>query len=104
MKTMNTRQSKVAHEVQRTAAQILLQGRIPSTLPLARVTIVDCWVSADLRLARLYVQLPAGTPQADFLAKLNAQAATPMRKQLAGKLATKYIPQVSFHPAEDEHA
>lgn len=101
MKSMTARQSKVAHEVQRLSATALLQGRIPSTLPLSRVTVLDCWVSADLRLARLYVQLPQGTPQAEFIGELNAQAAKPLRKLLASRLGTKYIPNVSFHPAEE---
>lgn len=99
---MTPRQHKVATEVQHVAALALVQGRIPTTLSLTRVAVVDCWVSADLKLARLYLQLPSGTPQAAFLAQLNAEAAKPLRKYLAEHLATKYIPQISFFPAEEE--
>jgi len=99
---MSARQSKVANAVHHAAALALLQGRVPTTLNLSRVTVVDCWVSADLRLARLYLQLPQGTPQAVFFEEANALLAKPLRKLLAEKLATKYIPALSFHPAEDE--
>lgn len=101
MKQMNTRQQKVANEVQSMAAMALLQGRVHSTLPLMRITIVDCWVSADLRLARLYVQLPPEMDIAQTLAVANVQIAAPLRKYLAQNLGTKFIPQISFFPAEE---
>lgn len=103
MKSMTARQHKVATEVQHIVAMALVQGRVASTLPLHRVTIVDGWVSPDLRLARLYVTVPSEAGQKDFLAELNAQVARPLRKVLAGQLATKYIPEVTFWPAEEEH-
>lgn len=101
MKSMTPRQHKVATEVQRLCATALMQGRVPSTLPISRMTVLDCWVSADLRLARLYVQLPQDTDQVAFLAEANAQVAKPLRKYLATHLGTKYIPDVSFFPAEE---
>lgn len=104
MKTMNARQSKVANEVHHLVAMALVQGRIPSTLPLSRLTVVDCWVSADLRLARIYLQLPQGTNQNEFLHEANHQLPKALRKYLADHLATKYIPEVSFWPAEDEES
>lgn len=103
MKSMTARQHKVATEVQHIVAMALVQGRVASTLPLHRITIVDGWVSPDLRLARLYVTLPEGTPQKEFLAEANAQLPKSLRKILAAQLATKYIPEVSFWPAEEEH-
>jgi ribosome-binding factor A len=102
MKTMTPRQSKVANEVHHICAAALLQGRVATTLNISRMTVVDCWVSPDLRLARLYVQLPAGTEQQAFLAEVNAQLPKGLRKVLAGQLATKYIPEVTFFPAEEE--
>lgn len=106
MKSMTPRQHKVASEVQHSAAMALVQGRIPSTLPLERITVVDCWVSADLRLARLFLQVPpeseTGIPQKQFFLAANAQLAKPMRKYFASHLATKFIPDPSFWPAEDD--
>lgn len=102
MKSMTARQHKVANEVHHLVATALVQGRIPSTLPLSRVTVVDCWVSADLRLARLYLQFPAGTDQNEFLHEANQQLPRALRKYLAEHLATKYTPDVSFWPAEDD--
>src|SRR4051812_41162538 len=102
MKTMTTRQQKVANEVQHMCAMALLQGRIHSSLPLSRFTIVDCWVSADLRLARLYLQLPSEMPQEQTMAIANHELAAPMRKYLAANLGTKFTPQVSFFPMEEE--
>lgn len=101
MKSMSPRQSKVASEVRHIAALALVQGRIASTLPTSRFTVVECWVSADLKLARLYLQLPAELDAAETLAQANAQLAAPLRKFLATQLATKFIPQISFHPAEE---
>lgn len=101
MKQMNTRQQKVAHEVRHHVATALLQGRAHSTLPLHRLTIVDCWVSADLRLARLYLQLPPELPEEQTLATANYELAKPLRKYLADHLGTKFIPQISFFPAEE---
>ena len=103
---MTPRQHKVASEVQHTAALALVQGRIPSTLPLSRVTVIDCWVSADLRLARIYLQIPPeseiGMSQKDFFLAANAQLSKPLRKHFASHLATKFIPDPSFWPVEDE--
>lgn len=102
MKSMTARQHKVANEVHHLVALALVQGRIPSTLPLARVTVVDCWISADLRLARIYLQLPAGSNQNEFIHEANQQLPKALRKYLSDSLATKYIPQITFWPAEDE--
>lgn len=102
MKSMTARQSKVANEVQHVVALALVQGRIPSTLPLTRVTVMECWISADLRLSRIYLQVPAELNTPEFFAEANAQLAKPLRKHLASNLATKYIPNVSFWPAETE--
>lgn len=102
MKQMNQRQSKVAEEIRAITAMALLRGDVMSTVPLSRVTIEAVWVSADLRLARLYVSLPEGTNEKETLATLNDQVAGPLRKPLANQLATKYIPQLSFHATEND--
>lgn len=99
---MTPRQHKVASEVQHAVALALVQGRIPSTLDLTRVTVLDCWVSADLRLSRIYLQVPEILNTPEFFATANAQLAKPLRKHLATSLATKFIPDVSFWPSEDE--
>lgn len=104
MKSMTPRQNKVANEVQHIAAMALVTGRLPSTLPLTRLTIVDTWMSADLRLARFYVLVPAELNTPTFFADLNAQIGKSMRKHIAENLATKYVPDVTFFPAEDDRS
>jgi ribosome-binding factor A len=97
---MNDRQRKVAHEVQQHAALALLQGRVHSTLPLARLNVVACWVSADLRLARLYLDLPAELANSETYARATAELAKPLRHYLATHLKLKNVPALSFHPRE----
>ncbi|RYE60690.1 MAG: ribosome-binding factor A [Hyphomicrobiales bacterium] len=99
---MTARQSKVANEVQHIVALALVQGRIPSTLPLTRITVMECWISADLRIARAYLQVPTELNTPEFFAEANAQLAKAMRKIIANGLATKYTPDISFWPAETE--
>ncbi len=100
MRMMNDRQRKVAHEVQQHAALALLQGRVHSTLPLTRLTVVACWVSADLRLARLYLDLPTELNSPATFARATAELAKPLRHYLASQLHLKNVPALSFHPRE----
>ncbi|MCA3244778.1 MAG: ribosome-binding factor A [Alphaproteobacteria bacterium] len=100
MKSMNDRQRKVAHEVQQHAAMALLQGRVHSTLPLSRLTVVTCWVSADLRLARLYLDVPSELDTPETYARATAELAKPLRHYLASHLHLKNVPALSFHPRE----
>ncbi|NBV54406.1 MAG: ribosome-binding factor A [Proteobacteria bacterium] len=102
MKQMSPRQHKVAKEVQHLAATALLQGRIHSTLPLHRITVVDCWISADLRLARLYLETPQGANQPEFIEQANLQLAKPLRKYLAENLATRNAPSLTFVATTDD--
>ena len=102
MKSMTPRQHKVAIQVQHICAMALVQGRVPSTLPLARVTLTDSWISPDLRVARLFLQVPPELNNPQFYADINAQVSKPLRKHLATQLATKYIPNITFFPAEDD--
>ncbi|MBI1308379.1 MAG: hypothetical protein GC129_00775 [Proteobacteria bacterium] len=101
MKPMSTRQHKVAREVQHLAAAALLQGRVHSTLPVHRLTVVGCWVSGDLRQARLQLTFPPEWDPAQTLAAANAQIAKPLRQYLAKNLATKSIPALTFVAAEE---
>lgn len=101
MKTMTPRQHKVAEQVAHLVAQALIQGRVHSTLPLHRLTVVGAWVSADLRLARIHLQLPPEMPEAETFATINQQLPAGVRKYLAENLGTKYTPAVSFFPSEE---
>lgn len=98
MKAMSARQVKVAKEVQHLIALALIQGRIPSTLPLHRLTVVECWVSADLRIARVFVEVPADVNRDEWLDTANEQLTRPLRKHLATALSSKNAPEVSFWP------
>jgi len=101
MKQMTQRQMKVAEEVRHHAAMALLGGRLTSTVDLTRVTLVDVWVSPDLRLCRLYSELPEGWDMTATLDTLNAEITAPLRKYLAVHLATKFIPAPTFWPATE---
>lgn len=100
MKQMSDRQRKVAYEVQQHAAMALLQGRVHSTLPLTRLNVVACWVSPDLRLARLYLDLPAELERDETYARANAELSAPLRSYLAKALVLKNVPKITFHPRE----
>lgn len=100
MKQMSDRQRKVAHELHQQAAMALLQSRVHSTLPLTRLTVVACWVSPDLRLARLYLDLPAELESPETYARADAELAKPLRHYLASGLHLKNVPAISFHPRE----
>jgi ribosome-binding factor A len=100
MKQMNDRQRKVAHEIQQHAALALLQGRVHSTLPLARLTVVAAWVSADLRLARLYLDVPTELNTPATYQTATTELAKPLRHYLATQLHLKNVPALSFHPRE----
>lgn len=100
MKVMNQRQSKVAEEIRHIIGMALLRGDVPTRVDLARLTVTAVWASADLRLARVYIDLPDSWDEAATLADLNAHVAGPLRKVLAKQLATKYIPELSFFVSE----
>ncbi len=97
---MNDRQRKVAHEVQQHAALALLQGRVHSTLPLSRMNVVACWVSPDLRLGRLYLDVPTELDLPATYARATAELAKPLRTYLAKHLHLKNVPALSFFPRE----
>lgn len=99
MKQMSQRQHKVSEEVRHHAATSLLGGRLTSTLDLTRVTILDVWVSPDLRLARLYAEFPDDWDIDTTLTTLNREILAPMRKYMATQLATKFIPAPTFFSA-----
>lgn len=100
MKQMSERQHKVANELQQHAAMALIQGRVHSTLPLTRLNIVACWVSPDLRLARLYLDLPTELEAPETYTRANHELAKPLRHFLATHVHLKNVPALSFHPRE----
>jgi ribosome-binding factor A len=102
MKQMSQRQHKVAEELRHHAATALLGGRLTSTIDLTRVTVLDVWVSPDLRLCRLYVEVPQGWDIDATLDTLNHEITAPLRKYLAAHLATKFIPAPTFMSAVSE--
>ena len=102
MKQMSQRQHKVAEELRHHAATALLGGRLMSTIDLTRVTVLDVWVSPDLRLCRLYVEFPEEWDIDGTLKTLNAEITASMRKYFANNLATKYIPAPTFWSAKTD--
>jgi ribosome-binding factor A len=102
MKAMTARQHKVAIELQHQVAMALLQGRVHSTLPLARLNVVGAWISADLRLARIYLATPPELATPATFATINAEIAKPLRHYLASQLALKNTPSLSFHSETEQ--
>jgi ribosome-binding factor A len=99
MKAMSQRQQKVAEEVRHVIASTLLRGDIPTTLPTRSLTVVDVWVSADLRLARVFIDMPPDFDTKAVTAAANEQLAKPLRKALASQAALKNTPAIQFFPA-----
>lgn len=102
MKAMSARQHKVATELQHQVAMALLQGRVHSTLPLSRLNVVNAWISADLRSARIFLATPAELSTPEVFAHINAEIAKPLRHYLASQLALKNIPALAFFPETDQ--
>ena len=96
MKAMSPRQHKVAAVVQQAVAMALLRGDVASTLPLSRLTVADVWLSPDLRLARIYLQVPTEWNMQATLATVNAELARPLRGVLGKAMANKSIPALEF--------
>jgi ribosome-binding factor A len=101
MKVMNQRQRQRAEQVRQLVAMALLRGEVHSTLPLARLAVVDVWVSADLKIARLFLSLPAEMDEKTTLDKANAELSGPLRKLLATQLGGKFTPSITFWPLAD---
>jgi ribosome-binding factor A len=101
MKPMSQRQSRVAEEIRHVVATALLRGDIPTTLPNRAFTVTGVWVSADLRLARVFLELPQNLDETQTLAAADAQLAKPLRKILAQQARLKNTPALSFHPARE---
>ncbi|HEX2859326.1 MAG TPA: ribosome-binding factor A [Alphaproteobacteria bacterium] len=102
MKAMSQRASRVAEEVRHVVAMALLRGDIPTTLPTRALTVVDVWISADLRLARVFIQVPADADETAFIEAANEQLSKPMRKVLATQAALKSTPAIEFYSAETQ--
>lgn len=96
MKAMSPRQHKVAAVVQQAVAMALLRGDVASTLPLSRLTVADVWLSPDLRLARIYLQVPTEWDMQATLATVNAEITRPLRGVLGKAMANKFTPQLEF--------
>ncbi len=96
MKGMSPRQLKVAEVVRHAIALAMVRGDMPTSLDTTRLTVADVWVSADLKLARVYLQLPPDWLESPTLAMANAQLAKPLRQVLARALANKFVPRVEL--------
>jgi ribosome-binding factor A len=98
MKAMSQRQQKVAEEVRHVIASTLLRGDIPTTLPTRSLTVVDVWVSADLRLARVFIDMPPDFDTKAVTEAANEQLSKPLRKALSRQAALKNTPAIQFFP------
>lgn len=101
MKTMNQRQRQRAEQVRQAVSMAMLRGEVMSTLPLSRLNVLDVWVSADLKLARVFLSLPEGMDETETLKIANAELSAPLRKLMAKNLGGKFTPSVTFWPLAD---
>lgn len=97
MKKMSQRQERMAEVVRQVVAQALVDGSVPVRVDganIARLTLSDVWISADLRIAKCFVS-GAGVAAEAVILQLNASA-NAFRKILSRRLENKYIPSVRF--------
>ena len=90
------RAERLANQVQREIASILLMGRVHD--PAVRdITATNVRLSKDLRYADVYVQLGRASGDAEGAVEGLTRAAGFLRRELRPRLNCRVIPQLRFH-------
>ncbi len=90
------RAERLAHQVQKEIASLLLTGRVHD--PAVRdVTVTSVRLSKDLRYADVYVQLGRGSGDSDGAIAGLTRAAGFLRRELRPRLNSRVIPELRFH-------
>lgn len=103
MKNMGERQRRVAHLVQQVVAESINSGKIRAPQMVGGLVCVsDVWVSADLRVGRVFVSVH-GAEKELVITALNEEAHL-VHKILNREMNMKYIPKIKFfHDDEYDH-
>jgi ribosome-binding factor A len=95
MKKAGNRPLRVAELVKRELAVLIPRVLDDSRTHQATVTFVD--VSPDLRSARVYFTLLGGAAAAEPVVAVFNRAAGHLRRELAGRVALRVIPELRFY-------
>lgn len=92
----------MAHRIERVNALIrkelseLIQHQLRDPRLDSFVAITEVSTSPDLRYARVYISCISGKKEADKVLEVLNSAAGFLRKELAGKIRLRRIPEISF--------
>lgn len=95
MRKDGNRQLRVAELIKRELAVLIPRELNDSRARLATITSVD--VSPDLKSARVYFTLLAGEAGAAPVLTVFKRAAGHLRRELAGRLALRVMPELRFY-------
>lgn len=95
MKAMGQRQHRVAEKVRHIVAKALVQREWVAPMDTTLLVVDDVWMSADLKIARVFISGLTTPLDAASVKELNQHAA-PLRKHLGRELGTKYTPELEL--------
>ena len=91
---MPDRVRRVASLVKQNVAKILLEH--PTRPQMRWVSITDCVMTRDLKLAKLYYTSIERNLSHEDAGKMLAEDKTEIRRRLAKRIVLKYLPDLSF--------
>lgn len=99
-KQPSQRQLRVAEEIKHTLSKIIQRGELndPELSGLS-VTVTQVQISADLRLATVFI-LPLGGDGAEGVVNAMARATPYLRRRVSKEVALKFVPTIRFLPDE----
>jgi ribosome-binding factor A len=92
---MSNRPERVAHLMRREVAEIL-QRRVRDPRVTAMVSVTDVEVTHDLSMARIFVSIMPGGPEAERTLEALQSAAGFVRHELAPRLGLREVPNLRF--------
>ena len=95
---MGTRLQRVEEMLRREVASILLEGNLrdPRLSRVGLISVTGVKITADLRAARVYVDVADPAPREGVVDGLNA-ASGPIQRALGGRIHLKRTPRLTFH-------
>ena len=96
MKNKSKRQLQIGEQIKRILAEIFMRDNNFS-LPGVHITISEADVSADIKNAKIFVNIFGKINDRSILiGELNKKAAVYLRTKLAKQLTTRYVPALFF--------
>ena len=94
---MNTRQEKVAKQIQKDMADII-QHHPSGNMKGTMLTVTNVRITADLGLARIYISVFPSNQSADIIRDLNHRSAH-FRNELGRKIRhqLRKVPEITFY-------